>query len=176
MRSFWSLHFATKTFISSQNLLEFYIFKLFNDFLKFPIPPAPSRSNHYVDKAGGYHNILICTLNPSNASPWIETCLFSSIRVGPSSPITGLSEQSAKGARQKGFQGVLVFRWRKTGKQGRVRISWDSIGKFLCQTSCWPKPWDDLMVFLIILSRFVRLELVFKLSFLENIIKREVLS
>ena len=30
---------------------------------------CPSRSNHYVDKVGGYHKIWICTLNPPNASP-----------------------------------------------------------------------------------------------------------
>ena len=32
-------------------------------------PRAPSRSNHYGDKLGGYHKMLICTLNPPSASP-----------------------------------------------------------------------------------------------------------
>ena len=51
------------------------------------IPGALSRSKHYVGKVGEYHKISICTLNPPNASPWIETCPFLSIGVGPSSPI-----------------------------------------------------------------------------------------
>ena len=33
------------------------------------IPCTASRSNHYVDKVGVYHRILICTLDPPNASP-----------------------------------------------------------------------------------------------------------
>ena len=61
---------------------------LFFGFFDFSIPRAPSRSNHYVDKVGGYHKMLICTLNSPNAFPWIETCPFMSIRVGPSSPST----------------------------------------------------------------------------------------
>ena len=58
-----------KTHLWSQNLLECWIFHVFNDFLIFATPRAPSKSNHYVHKVGGYLIILICTLNPPNASP-----------------------------------------------------------------------------------------------------------
>ena len=40
----------------------------FNDFFIFSIPRVPSRSNHQVEKVGGYHEILIGTLNSPNDS------------------------------------------------------------------------------------------------------------
>ena len=95
MRSFCFLFFSWENQFAFQNWRGCCIFRFSNDFLIFSIPRAPSRSNHYVDKVGGYHRILICTLNPPDASPWIETCPFLSIRVVPSSPIIGLNEQSA---------------------------------------------------------------------------------
>ena len=44
-------------------------FSDFTYFLLSSIPHAPSRSNDYVDEVGGFHRILICTLNSPNASP-----------------------------------------------------------------------------------------------------------
>ena len=79
--------FWTNTF-SSPNLMGCWFLRFVDDFPFFSIPHAPSRSNHYVDKVGGYHKVLIYTLHLLNAFPWIEMCPFFSILVDPSSPIT----------------------------------------------------------------------------------------
>ena len=64
---FWGFHFRPQTCWN----VDFHLFSmLFN----FPIPCATSRSNHYVDKVGGYHKILICIWNPPNASPEVHPC------------------------------------------------------------------------------------------------------
>ena len=44
--------------------------------LIWSIPCAPSRSNHYVEKVGGHHRMLICTLDFLNASPWTKRAQF----------------------------------------------------------------------------------------------------
>ena len=41
----------------------------FDDFEMLSISHVPSKSQGYVEKVGGYHIILIGTLNPPNASP-----------------------------------------------------------------------------------------------------------
>ena len=48
----------------------------FYDCLIFSIPRAPSRSNHYVDKVGGYHESLICILNSPMLSPESKRVYF----------------------------------------------------------------------------------------------------
>ena len=87
MRSFWSLYFLRKSLVRRKTCWDVGLLDL-SFFFCFSIPRAPSRSSHYVGKVGGYNRVLICTLNPPNGSPWIETCPFSSIRVDPPSPIT----------------------------------------------------------------------------------------
>ena len=59
--------FFGKINLSSHNLLGFFDGLMI--FVICSIPYAPSRSNHYVDKVGGYHKVLICILNFPNASP-----------------------------------------------------------------------------------------------------------
>ena len=46
-----------------------WMFVILNVFLILSVPQVPSRSNGYVERVGGKHEILIGTLNFPNASP-----------------------------------------------------------------------------------------------------------
>ena len=60
---FEKMHFFVSTIVGMLKVL------ICSVFVKFWIPRATFRSNHYGDKVGGYHILLTCTLNSPNTSP-----------------------------------------------------------------------------------------------------------
>ena len=65
MRSFCSAYFVDKSII----FFRFFTYVVFHIFSGFSISRVPSRSNHYLEKVGGMHTILLGTLNAPNAQP-----------------------------------------------------------------------------------------------------------
>ena len=103
---------------------------VFIDVWKFLIPCAPSRSKHCVDKVGGHHKKLNCTLNPPSASLWIEICPLLSIRVSLSRPIPPDYLSICMGTIH-GYPFVSILNFRET-----VVKVWLSLKRFRFFSAC----------------------------------------